>query len=204
MHTSRPCNSGIELRGERATDVPDGETSAQNVNIGVSYATELSDDWKVGGQIKYLYEKYYFESASGLAIDLGIIKQELLPDVTWGAVVQNLGSMESLKSEATRLPLSVRTGLAYNLPWTVFENQPLVAADLYYVHKDVTRFGLGVEAGIFENFVIRAGYILGSESLGLTAGLGVNYGSYNISYAFVPFQYDLGNSHRFSLVIGFN
>jgi hypothetical protein len=40
--------------------------------------------------------------------------------------------------------------------------------------------------------------------MGLTAGLGVKYGIFNIAYAFVPFDYDLGNSHRFSMVIAFN
>ncbi len=36
--------------------------------------------------------------------------------------------------------------------------------------------------------------------MNFTAGLGFNYAPLTISYAFVPFQYDLGNAHRFSLV----
>ncbi len=196
--------SGIELRGASATDVPDGETSAHNVNLGVSYATDLTDGWKIGGQAKYLYEKYYLESAAGFALDLGVVKQNILPDVAVGAVVQNIGSMGKLRNESTRLPLSLRTGLSYVLPWKLLENQPLVAADLLYVNNDVTRVGLGFEAGVMNNFDLRAGYILGSETLGLTAGLGVKFGIFNIAYAFVPLDYDLGNSHRFSLLIGFN
>lgn len=196
--------SGIELRGDRATEVPDGETSAQNVNLGISYATELVKDWKIGGQVKYLYEKYYFESAGGFAVDIGVLKRNILPDFSWGAVIQNVGSMQKLKDESSRLPLSIRSGVSYHTPWTVFENQPLLAADIYYVHNDVTRFGLGMEAGVYENLAIRAGYIFGSETIGITAGLGVQFDRYNISYAFVPFQFDLGQSHRFSLAIDFN
>jgi hypothetical protein len=112
--------------------------------------------------------------------------------------------MGKLRNEATRLPLAFRAGFSYNLPWYFLENQPMVATDLYYISEDVTRLGLGLEAGIYENFDLRAGYIIGSESLGLTAGLGIKFGSYNISYAFVPFQYDLGNSHRFSVAIQFD
>ena len=196
--------SGIELRGERATEIPDGETSAHNVNLGISYATALGNNWNIGGQVKYLYEKYYMESAAGFAFDLGVMKQNILTDVSFGAVIQNIGSMENLRTESTKLPMSFRTGLSYHLPFNLFENRPIVAADLYYVNNDVTRLGLGFEAGILQNFDIRAGYILGSESLGLTAGLGVRYGIFNIAYAFVPFDYDLGNSHRFSMVIAFN
>ena len=195
--------SGIELRGERASEIPDGETSAHNVNLGLSYATGLGGGWKIGGQIKYLYEKYYLESAAGFAFDVGVMKQQILPDLSFGAVVQNIGSMGELKNEATTLPLSLRSGVSYYLPWDLFENRPIVAADVFYVNNDVTRVGLGFETGILGNFDFRAGYILGSESLGLTAGLGVRYGVFNIAYAFVPLAYDLGNSHRFSLLINF-
>ena len=196
--------SGIELRGESATEVPDGETSAHNVNLGLSYATELGNNWKIGGQAKYLYEKYYLVSAAGFAFDLGLMKQNILPDLSFGAVLQNIGSMEKLKNESTKLPMSLRTGVSYYLPWSILENRPLVAADLYYINNDVTRVGLGFETSVLENLDIRDGYILGSERLGLTAGLGVRYGVFNIAYAFAPLDYDLGNSHRFSLLIGFN
>ena len=196
--------SGIELRGERATDQPDGETSAHNVNLGITYATDIGANWKIGGQFKYLYEKYYLESAAGWAVDFGVMKKNILPDLSIGAVVQNIGSMGTLRNESTKLPLSLRTGVSYRLPWRFLENNPLLAADFYYVNDDISRLGLGAEAGIYNNFVLRAGYIFGSESFGITTGLGVKFGSYNISYAFVPFQYDLGNSHRFSIAIMFN
>ncbi len=111
---------------------------------------------------------------------------------------------ERLRNESTELPLLFRTGVSYRLPWSLLEYRPLVAADFLYVNNDVTRVGLGFETAIIGNLDLRAGYILGSESLGLTAGLGVRYGIFNIAYAFVPLDYDLGNSHRFSLAIGFN
>ena len=76
--------------------------------------------------------------------------------------------------------MSLRTGVSYYLPWSIFENRPLVAADLYYINNDVTRVGLGFETGVLENLDIRAGYILGSESLGLTAGLGFRYGVFSM------------------------
>jgi len=196
--------SGIELRGDQATEIPDGETSAHNVTLGLSYATDVGKDWKLGWQAKYLYEKYYLVSAAGLAFDFGVMKHDILPNMSWGAVIQNMGSMEKLKDEATKLPLSFRTGISYNLPWTIFGNNPLAAADIYHVKNDVTRLGLGLEAAVFEYLDIRAGYVFGSDSHNFTAGLGITYSRYNISYAFIPFQYDLGNSHQFSLAISFD
>jgi len=196
--------SGIELRGEQASDNPIGETSAHNVNLGLSYATTLGNDWKIGGQIKYLYEKYYLESASGFAIDLGIMKQNIFSDLSWGLVVQNLGSMSKLRNESTRLPLSLRTGIGYYLPFTFFNQKPLFAADLFYVLDDITRLNLGLESQIYEHFSVRAGYIFGGESYGVTAGLGFRFASYDIAYAYIPFKYNLGDSHRFSLSVKFD
>jgi hypothetical protein len=196
--------SGIELRGERATEEPDGETGAHNVNLAVSYATEITKGWKIGASLKYLYEKYYLESAAGYAFDLGVIKENLLPDISFGAVLQNIGSMAKLRNESTSLPAALRAGVGYRLPISILNHRPLVAADFYYVNDDVTRVGLGFETAMFDNFDLRAGYVLGSETMSLTAGLGVRYGLFNIAYAFVPFDYDLGNSHRFSLSIAFD
>ena len=150
---------------------------------------------------KYLYEKYYLYSADGFALDLGIKKENLLQDLSWGLVIQNLGKMSALREEATTLPLNLRTGVSYLLPFQLLENRPLIAADINYVLDDVTTFNLGVEVPLVTYADIRLGYVLGRESQSITAGFGLNYGVFNIAYAFVPYSYDLGNSHRFSLKV---
>jgi hypothetical protein len=190
---------GIELRDDRATDIPYGETSAHNLALAGSYATTVFDEWQVGAQVKYLYEKYYLESADGVAFDLGMINDRLIENLTWGLVVQNIGSMARLRNESTALPLTVRTGIGYRLPWTLLESKPLVAADLAYNKSGDMRLNLGLEYDLKSFLTLRTGYIFGSETMNFTAGVGFNYESFTISYAFVPFMYDLGNSHRFSL-----
>ncbi len=109
--------SGIELRDNRATETPYGETSAHNVALADSYATTIFEDWKIGTQIKYLYEKYYLESADGVAFDLGLMHEQLIEDLNWGFVIQNIGSMAKLRNESTPLPLIIRTG--FQLPFTL-------------------------------------------------------------------------------------
>ena len=195
--------SGIYLRGERATDTPDGETSAKNLYLGISYASTFFEDWKIGLQVKYLYEKYYLYAAEGFAFDFGILKTNLIYNISWGAVIQNIGKMNILRTDETQLPLIFRTGLSYMLPWNLLENSPQIAADLVYVNEDVTYINLGLNAGILKNFEVRLGYVLGRDSFNFTSGFGIVYHAYNFSYAFVPYQYDLGNTHRFSVIINF-
>jgi len=193
--------TGIELRDETASEIPIGETQALNTYLGLAYATEIFGSWQFGLQAKYLYEKYYLYSADGFALDLGIKKENLLQDLSWGLVIQNLGKMSALREEATTLPLNLRTGVSYLLPFQLLENRPLIAADINYVLDDVTTFNLGVEVPLVTYADIRLGYVLGRESQSITAGFGLNYGVFNIAYAFVPYSYDLGNSHRFSLKV---
>jgi hypothetical protein len=194
---------GIELRGEQASEEPDGETTADFLSLGLAYATVFSDDWYIGVQLKYLHERYYLEDAAGFAVDLGVIRPLPIDGLLWGLSIQNLGSMGKVREQETKLPLLVRTGLNYQLPLQIFENQPTLSADLIYVRDDVTQAGIGAEVGIYRNLSARTGLLLGHESTNITAGVGIYYTVYEFAYAFVPFQNDLGDSHRFSLKIVF-
>jgi hypothetical protein len=111
--------TGIELRGETASEIPIGDTQALNTYLGLAYATEIFDSWQFGLQAKYLYEKYYLYSADGFGLDLGIKKENLFENISWGLVIQNLGKMSALKEEATKLPMIVRTGVSYLLPFQI-------------------------------------------------------------------------------------
>ncbi len=195
--------TGIELRGETASDLPDGETESLNTYVGLAYATTFLTDWQVGAQLKYLYEKYYFYSSDGIAFDLGVKKENILPGLTWGAAIQNMGKMSVLKNDATALPLLLRTGVNYLLPLNLFDYHPLLAADLVYVKDDATHFNLGFETRLAGHVDVRFGYVLGSESHSFSGGFGLLFGAFNLAYAFVPFNYDLGNSHLFSLIVEF-
>jgi hypothetical protein len=194
---------GIELRGEQASEKPQGEATADFLSLGLAYATVFAEDWYLGMQLKYLYERYYLEDAAGFAVDFGVIRQLPINGLLWGLSIQNLGSMGQVRQRETKLPLLIRTGLNYQLPLLVFENQPILSADLIYVRDDITQFGIGSEMGIYTNLSARAGLLLGHESTDFTAGLGISYAVYDFAYAFVPFQNDLGDSHRFSLKILF-
>lgn len=195
--------TGIEIRGETANDVPDGETEALNTYVGFAYATTFFSDWQMGAQLKYLYEKYYFYSSDGFALDLGIKKQNVLPGLNWGAAIQNLGKMSVLKNDATTLPLLFRTGVNYSLPFQLLAFNPLLAADFVYVANDATNFNMGFETRVVGHIDLRLGYVLGSESHNFSGGFGLLFGAFNFAYAFVPFNYDLGSSHLFSLIVDF-
>jgi hypothetical protein len=195
--------TGIQLRGERATENPIGTSSAINMYLGLNYATPLGQEWSVGGQVKYLYEKYYLTPADGIALDLGLRKRGILPDLEWGLSIQNIGTMNKLRSTATSLPLILRTGVGYILPVKITADKPLTALDLYFTSHKQVQLNWGTDIPVSAGISLRGGYALGADSHGFAAGFGLQYWKINIAYAFVPYRYDLGDSHRFSFVVYF-
>jgi len=195
---------GIEVRDYTPSEEPIGKSSVYNLYFGTSYARKLSDKWSVGAQIKYYYEKMYLISAGGFGLDLGVLGKEIIKDMDWGLSIQNIGKMGKLLNTSTELPLLIRSGVGYSLPWKISENNIIAAADMVYILNDAFRFNIGAEAKLMNQFALRLGYVLGSDSYDFTAGFGLQLSRYQLSYAFVPYKYDLENSHRFSININFN
>jgi hypothetical protein len=195
--------TGIQLRGEQAAVEPIGTSSAANMYLGLNYATQVASDWSIGGQLKYLYEKYYLTAAEGFALDVGIRRSNMLPGVEWGLSIQNLGKMNKLRTQSTPLPVIIRLGVSYVLPLQVFKYRPLTAVDVYYINSDKVHLNLGTDLPVTQNINLRVGYILGGDSYSVTTGFGITFWKVSMAYAFVPYRYDLGQSHRFSLLLYF-
>jgi len=195
---------GIEIRDNRPSTEPIGKSSVYNLYFSGAYATNISDNWSAGGQIKYYYEKMHLVSAGGFGLDLGVFGKELIKNMDWGLSIQNIGKMGKLLNTSTKLPMLIRTGVGYSLPWKISENNIIAAADMVYIINDAYRFNIGAEAKLMDQFALRLGYVLGNDSYGFTAGFGLQLNRYNLSYAFVPYKYDLENSHRFSINIQFD
>jgi hypothetical protein len=192
----------IEIR-MGPSEYPDGTSTAANIYLAGAYARAITEKLFVGAQIKFLTEKYYMMQAQGFAFDMGIIYQNLLPDLTLGATVQNIGRMNKLREMATKLPVITRLGAAYAIPFQVLELKPVVALDVVHVYQDVTQVHLGSELPLGAHLDLRLGYVFGSESYHFTTGAGISMDRYRFDYAFVPYRYDLGNTHRISAMIHF-
>ena len=189
---------GIEIRGERPTEDPDGVAEAINFYSALSYARDFSG-WRVGLSVKYLFERYYLAQANGWAMDVGIQRAAILKNLDWGLAVANMGKMDVLQKVATPLPLILRSGLLYHLPFQFLEGGHLLSADVQYVKDEHLYLRAGSEWNIIQYLSLRGGLIWYKEGLRASAGFGLIYNSFRLDYAFVPFADDLGNSHRFSV-----
>ena len=194
---------GIEIRGEEPSADPDGIVDAVNFYSALSYARSFSEKWQAGISVKYLFEKLYLTSAGGFAIDFGVKYNSIIKNLDWGLTLQNVGKMEQLKEQASSLPLLLRTGFAYRLPYQIFEQNPLLTSDFEFIKNDQTSLRVGGEIPLMGGLALRTGFRFGSGLFQWSAGVGLDYETFYFDYAFAPNPYDLGTSHRFTLGLFF-
>jgi len=193
---------GIERR-VRASAEPLDVLTAHDIMFGLSYARGFGENLNLGMTAKYLYQKIYVESASGIAVDFGLQYATPLPGLKTGVALQNFGFMSRLQQESTKLPRIVRLGLAYQFPIQILNGDFLLAADWMKLLESTSHLNLGFEYNFSNYFALRFGYQTGFEDKGIHGGFGVTFNRYRLDYAYVPFSSDLGNSHRISLGINF-
>ncbi|MEJ2049937.1 MAG: PorV/PorQ family protein [Calditrichota bacterium] len=189
----------IDVRADVPTEDPLETTSAHYLSTGISYARRFSRNLSAGVTVKYLFEKIYVESASGLAADFGLTYRTPFQNVKVGAVLQNLGKMGKFQNEETALPVIGRLGFLYNLPLKTESVTALLAADIVKPSSENIRFHLGTEVLVWNQIALRGGYLFGYEARNFALGLGFVRSAIRLDYGITPFWDDLGTTHRFSV-----
>lgn len=190
--------SDIELRTQPGE--AEGTFTARNFAAVGSYARAFNDEVVIGVALKFLYEKILIDEASGFAIDIGTQIRTPIEKLTIGASLANLGSMNSLRNDPTKLPATLRAGPAYSFTFAEGRTAALAAADFLYVFPEKRAyFNWGGEVEFDRTVAVRGGYQFGSEGRGLTAGVGFRYGIARVDYAYGRLSEDLGDVHSFTL-----
>ncbi len=193
---------GIEYR-----EIPGEPITTFNANYffgSLSTGFFVTDEISMGLSFKYLYEGILNDEATGFGFDFGINYVLPYEGVTASIVLKNVGSMNELRNESTKLPAEVRIGTAYtySLEDTKFDFTGGVEFQKYLNTED-NHFNFGAEVLYNKLIAVRAGYQSGFESRGFTTGAGLMWGNLKFDYAFLPFNLGLGSANLFSLQFKF-
>lgn len=187
-------------------DFPDGtgETwSASDWALGVSYSRNLTDRFSIGGSAKMIMQKIWRESATGFALDAGLLYITSFNDLKIGMNIANFGTDMQLDGEdlfmshdpnptmkgnnkkipaeyhtATfPLPILFRLGLSMDVLKSR-DTRFTVAVDALHPGDNAQSVNVGCEY-VWDNLVAaRVGYRslgLPNKEGGLTAGVGLSY-----------------------------
>ena len=93
-----------------------GSFSPKDIAINVAYSHDITDRWRGGINLKYIYSAYDEFSAMALAADLGVNYYDPESDLSLSLVGANLGGqINRFNDTYDRLPIDVRLGLTKGL-----------------------------------------------------------------------------------------
>ena len=156
---------------------------ASDLVLGVMYSLNLTDRFSFGGGIKYIDQKIYNESASTVAIDVGLLYTSQDRGVNIGMSVSNVGFdmllsgkdlyqsidldpdsygnnetiIANLNTDSFPLPIFYRMGFSILKP--ISNNLNILSSlDMVIPSDDVEHFNLGLELSYFDRMFLRCGY----------------------------------------------
>lgn len=193
----------VDEQAVRTVDQPDGTGeyySASDLALAATYAVSLTDRFDVGVTGKYIREALWNESATALAVDLGIAYRTKLPGLYLAAAIANFGGdmqldgrdllrpydddpenasndqlNARLDTDAFSLPLHFRFGFGYEALRSDLHRLTL-AADLLHPSDNTEAVNLGAEYTFWNTLSLRGGVTAlfeADRTGGATFGVGV-------------------------------
>ncbi|MCK4329824.1 PorV/PorQ family protein [candidate division WOR-3 bacterium] len=184
----------IELRDSRQALY--GDYSPFSLVSYLSYARKMGEVW-LGGTYKYIYERCYVYSLKGYAVDLGF-NYVPINNLYVSFVATNIGPRPSYNIDGStpiRLPLTFNFSSGYEIKKFGFSTSFRKALD------EVLTSSFGVEYSLNSYITLRMGKRFGFDSKDASFGFGINYSNYTFDYTYLPFEYDLGNSHHITITL---
>lgn len=193
--------SDIEIRTRPGE--PQAKFNANYFYGSISSAYSFSDELSVGATIKYLYEGILNDEATGLGFDFGINFLTPFENLSISAVFRNLGSMNSLRNQSTKLPSEFRVGPQYKFDFSDYNLDLVIAGEYQKYFDSDSHINFGLEVIYNKIFALRSGYQSNYEIRDFTAGFGLMWGNLRFDYALIPFNSGIGSSNIFSLAFSF-
>ncbi len=190
----------------RTVDFPEGDGrrwDASSLSIGLSYAKNLTDQFSIGFNAKFVREAVWSESASAFAMDFGTLYKSEIKGLSLGAAISNFGTKMQLQGRDLYfnndpngnvgsgpnaipstyrtgefdLPLTFRIGIAYDMQMEE-DFRATAAIDATHPNDNTEYVNSGIEFAWRESIFARVGYkslFLRDSEQGLSLGVGVNY-----------------------------
>lgn len=193
----------IQLRDELPSEEPIAVYQAYDLFAGLSYAFSPIPELALGISYRKLYEKIYLNTGYGYNLQAGINIRIKRLGLDLAGTIDNLGPSFKLDKVLYKQPITFKAGAGFSPERTWFNGRGLLVLDAVKAIDADWQVRTGLEYLWRDQAALRLGYKTGHSSESFSAGLGLKWRSYSFDYAFVPHDYDLGTSHRFSLGLGF-
>ncbi len=200
--------------------IDEGTFTVSEFNIGIGYAKQISQQFSIGGQIKYAYQNlgtssvytFYgtaFQSESqspnkteALVFDFGTLYDFGYKGLRFAMTMQNFSNIQT--------PLSFKLGLGMNIANLWADSDPgysvLVNIDALHPRDYSEELNFGTEFKYHDIISLRFGYKAVSDEQKMSYGIGISpkFGKtqFSVDYSYTPFGV-FNNVQSFSVSMAF-
>jgi hypothetical protein len=186
--------------------------------IGLSYGKQLSDNFSIGGQVKYVRQDLgsnimtaggptKANLVSGFAFDFGMMYSTAIKGFDFGMSIKNFATDFKFEQYSFEAPLTFRVGVSLKVLQLMGMSESgqdiLVVADAVHPRDSGEHLDLGAEYTFFKMVSLRVGYKVNYSEQGFTAGVGLNQdlaSSMNVRFGYAYGSFGIWNAvHRFSV-----
>lgn len=185
-----------------------GTFGAHDLEFKLAWGRQQNERLRWGISAQVIEERIANAAATTFAFGAGVSwDPAILQGLRVAVSAENLGPSPSFKIDGTDgadvpLPMAVQAGGSYAA--TVASGWQVRGAVEARATRGRNALGLvGAELEHGSGAALRAGYRINDDTASWSAGLGMRLGSVRLDYAFVPFDLDLGNTHRIGFVASF-
>lgn len=186
--------TGIEYR-ETPTSDPVDTFSVTDLSANGAVAAKFGR-FDIGVGFKMIHEKIWLETSNGWAVDLGF-NYHPYSSLLFSAAYLHSGPSVIMDEEDFRFPRTWVFASKWQENYSFGEIA--VSGQVERPLDNRTNAGFGIEYTPLQWISLRGGWKVNDESGDLTAGAGLSAKDWTLDYAFVPGNYSLGTTHRFSL-----
>ncbi len=190
--------------------------------VGIGYAKQLTEQFSVGGQIKWVHQDLgtsIIPSTSGtdtsqtvsnkmspFAFDFGTQFKTGIKSLVFGMSVRNFSRQVQYVNDGFQAPLVFSLGISMNIldlaSELPFSQSLLISVDASHYTDHPEEVKVGLDYRLLEMLSLRAGYsstnVVNDEGSGFSYGVGLSKYGFSIDYAYTPFG-DFGNVQRFTV-----
>jgi hypothetical protein len=189
-----------------------------SIAAAFSYSRRMTDQFSIGGTVRYVEETLDKLKMRGFMIDLGTLYWTGLGTTRFAVTVSNFGNQMAPDGEVVLVgkrsvsewqsfspPTMFRIGFAFE-PYQTDEHRITTSFQLNHPNDNSENVVTGAEYSWRQIFFIRGGYKFNVDEQNYSVGAGINvpisFAHFNLDYAFTNFE-RLGSAHRFSIILGF-
>ncbi len=98
-----------------------GEFSVKDIGINVFYSRDLSERWRGGLSLQFLYSSFESYSSIGLSVDAGLSYYNSEKDFSFGIALKNIGAqLTTYEEKRFKMPWDIQLGLSKKMAHAPF------------------------------------------------------------------------------------